>query len=169
MSALEGLNDWIESHQSLVIAVGIPVLSVLSAAFVAWLTNRASLRSQRKERELHALSKLADFRFAEMMSVRDDLAEILTIAFHPLNTKKLVELFRISRRVLLSLDFRDKTSQQFLESMNKVLSTLTEAPDDQRFDSILDLQMSAQLVVSEAKIILEHELRSIDRISSLRQ
>lgn len=60
MSAFETVDAWIATHQALVVAVGLPVLTAIASGIVAFITTKASLKSQEKDRVLQRQVRLFD-------------------------------------------------------------------------------------------------------------
>jgi hypothetical protein len=74
MGLVEKINTWITDHLTLVVSVGVPVLTVLVTLLVSYLTITASTKAQSRQRKLEHQLKLADFRQAWIDDMRTDLA-----------------------------------------------------------------------------------------------
>lgn len=167
MAFLSDLNSWIIDHQAITVAVGVPLLSAVSASIVALITNRSSIRASERERRLQVQSKLADIEAARLNDLREDLTTLLTLTFfinddpdHS-HQKQIKEIFHVSKRIQLSLDWLSDGSDRVVESMNIALKAILENPEDPGLDSINRLQMSAIELLSVSWLKLKHELLSI--------
>jgi hypothetical protein len=110
------INAWILSHQALVVAVGIPLLTTLVAGIISWLTNRANLAAQTRSRELQRMIKLADFRQEWINSLRNEIAEhqALCLASMPalnqgtsISQDRTYRLAELSNKILLRVGSSD--------------------------------------------------------------
>lgn len=63
-------NQWITDHQALVVAVGLPILTALASAIVAFLTNKASLKSQNRDRAFQREAKIFDYEMSKIAQLR---------------------------------------------------------------------------------------------------
>lgn len=81
MSVFDSADAWVASHQALVVAVGIPLLTALAAAIVSYFTNRANLKSHAADRALQARIRLFDERSNRIDRLRSALARFEGLRF----------------------------------------------------------------------------------------
>ncbi|WP_333814211.1 hypothetical protein [Tabrizicola sp.] len=67
---LSNWNQWITDHQALVVAVGLPLLTALASAIVAFLTSKASLKSQNRDRAFQREAKIFDYEMSKIAQLR---------------------------------------------------------------------------------------------------
>lgn len=78
----ENLNTWIGSHQALVVAVGVPILTAISAGAVSYFLNRANLKSQQQDRELQSRMRIFDARLQQLEKLRSAVLRFEKLVFH---------------------------------------------------------------------------------------
>ena len=74
-------NLWISEHQALVVAVGLPLLTALASAIVAFLTNKANLKSQNRDRDLQREAKIFDYQMSKVAQLRSAAHKYETTEF----------------------------------------------------------------------------------------
>jgi hypothetical protein len=74
MGWIETIDSWIADHLTLVVSLGVPILTVLVTVLVSYLTIKANTQAQSRQRKLEHQLKLADFRQAWIDDMRTDLA-----------------------------------------------------------------------------------------------
>jgi hypothetical protein len=81
VSVLETVDTWIAGHQALVVAVGLPVLTAIASGIVAFITTKASLRSQEKDRALQRQVRLFDDKKATIEQLRSAVRRYQSTTF----------------------------------------------------------------------------------------
>jgi hypothetical protein len=74
MGWIETIDSLVANHLTLVVSVGVPILTVLITLLVSYLTITANTKAQSRQRKLEHQLKLADFRQAWIDDMRKDLA-----------------------------------------------------------------------------------------------
>jgi hypothetical protein len=81
MEWLNTLNAFIASHQALVVALGVPLVTALAAAIVSLITTRMNLRAQALDRALQKKMWVLDNKKRDLEQLRSHLAEFSSLTF----------------------------------------------------------------------------------------
>ncbi|MEX0317133.1 MAG: hypothetical protein AB3N21_04250 [Ruegeria sp.] len=131
IGGLEQVNNWIISHQALVVTVGIPVLTLI----VTWLTTLASekrtAKDRQEQRELQKALKMSEFRRDWIESLRDEFAEVLSIAraTHPVEKERVEEMSRKICRIMLLINQEDEDFAPLLKTLINMFDCLSEGKE----------------------------------------
>lgn len=80
-SFLSELSTWIQTHQPLVVAVGVPILTAISAGFVSVFVTRMNLITQRSEQELQKRIWVLDQERKNLEQLKELFIEFSTVTF----------------------------------------------------------------------------------------
>ena len=81
MSYFEDWNAWIAGHQAVVVAVGLPILTALASGIVAFITTKANLKSQERDRALQRQIRRFDDKKARIDQLRSAVLRYESINF----------------------------------------------------------------------------------------
>ncbi len=73
------ISNWIQAHQPLVVAVGVPFLTALAAGTVSFFTTRMNLRAQELDRELQKKLWVLEDHKKELLRLSEFFEEFLVI------------------------------------------------------------------------------------------
>ena len=158
------INSWIANHQALVVAVGIPILTALTASLVSYLTSVATLEARKRDREQQVLFKIADYRNSWIGEMTKDLADFQSQFIGTLDAERNQKAFLISRRILMRLDYRFDEAKKLVDSMNRLLeanaiaSELEDGENPRKSDWVkahTDFQVAAGLLLSSEWILVK--------------
>ncbi len=78
---LGDVSNWIQDHQALVVAVGIPILTAIAAGIVALSTTRMNFAANASDRELQKRIWVLDQKKMELEKLRKLCVEFSTLTF----------------------------------------------------------------------------------------
>lgn len=131
MGWVEKIDSWVADHLTLVVSVGVPILTVLVTVLVSYLTIKANTKAQSRQRKLEHQLKLADFRQAWIDDMRTDLALYTARTWSPsLNEGVEAEKERVmaQARILMRMNPNDPD----YDAMKKSIGNPVADPEAER-------------------------------------
>ena len=83
MGAITLFDAWLSSHQTLVVSIGVPLLTLLVTNMSSHYQDRRANERQVFERKLQKLLKISEFRQKWIDDFRTDLAELISYTVNP--------------------------------------------------------------------------------------
>lgn len=80
---VDGISQWIDAHQLLVVSVLIPLVSAVVAVASSWYSTRRVLKAERTKLAFQGDLKIAEFRQAWINSLRDEMSEFQSYGILP--------------------------------------------------------------------------------------
>ena len=129
------VNNWIEHHQALVVAVGIPLVTGLVTAFISYRTGLSIAAAQRKDRLLQRSTKIAEFRKDWIEGLREDFAQVIAVSGARFVSKEkfdiLIECYALVSKIQMKINQKDEHYQSLVDSLHSAVDAgkLAEAHD----------------------------------------
>jgi len=79
MDKLSKLDAWIATHQLLVVSLGLPLLTIILAAIVGYITTHMSLSAQKADRLQVREIQISQFRQQWVNELRNEFAEFSSL------------------------------------------------------------------------------------------
>ncbi len=129
MEFLSTLDAWIANHLTLVVSVGVPLLTVVLTGLISYITTIANTNAQDRQRSLDHQLKLADFRQAWINDQREDFATYTARTWsESLNKGAEAEKERVmaQARILMRMNPKDPDYETLLESLGNPVANPNE-------------------------------------------
>ncbi|MFN7224271.1 MAG: hypothetical protein ACK4MS_09655 [Paracoccaceae bacterium] len=159
-------NQWISEHQALVVAFGVPAITAIITIILGIFSSLQSAASARRDREASILLAISEYRLGTLNALSNDLTECLVLLFELKRSPRedsVVNLYRHSRKLFLTIDWNDPHSQNLLEALNLSLSGFLDMDSTVSRDGELEFQTNSMLLLGAARRHIENELRAYAR------
>ncbi len=160
MEFLTALNFWIETHQALLVSIGVPLLTLAVTVITSRASERRAERSRIADRALQTELKLVEFRQKWISELRDDFAQ-----FHSLTGKRngvgpadMVGCYTIQCRVVMRMNLEDPNLRQLVDIMARCTDELTSA---ELGHAHAEFTLCAQRILKTEWDRLKSDLRSV--------
>lgn len=170
-SFFDASNVWIQEHQALVVAVGIPILTTVVAGLLSLITNRSTLSAQKRQRFLEKEIKMAEFRQVWINDLRVSFAK-----FASLDTKvhfdatqpDLIEMVEVGSLILMRMNRQDPDYEQVARNVERAIDRTTSAGRDspsilEKYKDVEPIVIVAQRILKREWERLKHDLARIER------
>lgn len=120
--SIDEISAWLNTHQLLVISVGVPLFSVIVAAAASWYSTRKALKTEKLKMNFEGSLKIAEFRQAWINSLRDEMAEFQSYGVHP-NTDPTEEriFYKLGTKIELLMNPDDPDYPALQQQMYRFL------------------------------------------------
>ena len=118
------MMEFLNTHQWVVTAVIVPILSALIGVLSAWITSRRLKKNEDKRRPFEGMLKIAEFRQQWINKLRSSMAEFQSYGILPnLDPTTEREFYKLGTEIELLMNPNDKDYCALKDSLYSFLSS----------------------------------------------
>jgi hypothetical protein len=153
---------WLSTHQTLVVSLGVPLLTLLVTILASGYQDRRAAERQIFERRLQKILKISEFRQNWIDGLRSDIAELISLTVNPDNMgPDHAQVFNsCMARILMRVNPSDVDAAE----LKKSLSDLRHAKQDDNGELQSNLTLVGQRFLKKEWDRLRLDLDNIEKI-----